>query len=144
MSCSYFDMLDIRRNPVDACFPGHDRIPARIDRDHRRGQRNLVAHLDLCGDGVDIDAATAKQLGDDRIFGSADDWGAQGNDVTDEIGALAGKFARQIASEAPTDEVNFLVASSSQGRDPLQYFGQQLRRITGVSAQAPAARAITK
>jgi len=91
-------MLDIRRNPVDACFPGHDRIPARIDRDHRRGQRNLVAHLDLCGDGVDIDAATAKQFGDDSIFGSADDRSAQGNDVTDEIGALAGKFTRQIAS----------------------------------------------
>ncbi len=115
-----------------------------IDRDDRRGERDLIACFDFGGHRLDVDAAVKKDLGDNGIFWTAYDRGAERDDLADEITALARQFAGQVTAEAPADQVDFLIAAARERRDPLQDTRKQFRRVAAVTSQTPAARPITE
>jgi len=89
------DMLDVSAIVVDASLPGDDAVPARVDRDHRRTHRKLVAELDCRGNGIDVDAAALEDFCKYRVFRPAHDGGAERDHMADEIGALTRQLARR-------------------------------------------------
>src|SRR5262245_44540725 len=144
MSGSHFDVLNIGAVLIDASLPSDDRIRARVNRRHRRTERNLITQFDFGLNRCHVDAAATKPPSDNGVLGTADDRRAESDHAMHQIGPFASRLSSQVSSQTPADESHFLLGATSERANAFQYPRHQIRYIAMISSETPAADPVTQ
>jgi hypothetical protein len=95
-------------------------------------------------DRVEVEAAPAVRVGCERVLRPAHHRAAHRDDPIDEIRPLARRFARDVATEAPSDQTHPDSRLARDRCEACEHAGQQVANVAGVTSERPTARVVAE